>query len=158
MHTQENHILDYNQIDKHIFIGTNQCCRSHFEEELVSKGITADISLEAENVDMPFGIDYYLWLPVTDHTAPTLDQLRVGVSVFTTLISLGKKIYVHCKNGHGRAPTLVAAYYIMTGMAVDEAIATIQKRRAVVHLALVQHAVLKDFSLLITSGNVQKSL
>ncbi|HEX9664328.1 MAG TPA: hypothetical protein VGA49_00750 [Patescibacteria group bacterium] len=35
--------LEYNQIDSYIYIGTNACCGTHFEEKLLTKGIRADI-------------------------------------------------------------------------------------------------------------------
>ena len=43
-------------------------------------------------------------------------------------------MYVHCKNGHGRAPTMVAAYYVSTGLSVEEAVKRIQEKRKTIHL------------------------
>lgn len=71
--------LEYNYIINGIFIGTNQCCETHFDEQLKREGITADISLEEERVGAPFGVDFYVWIPVKNHTPPTLDQLEFGV-------------------------------------------------------------------------------
>ena len=56
-----------------------------------------------------------------------------------------KKIYVHCKNGHGRAPTLVAAYFVTQGMSTDEAFAFIKKRRSTIHPNKQQVASVKEF-------------
>jgi len=41
-------------------------CQEHFSEKLIKKGIKADISLEKESLDRPFGATYFLWLPVKD--------------------------------------------------------------------------------------------
>jgi protein-tyrosine phosphatase len=147
---EEHKKLDYSQIDAHIFIGTNMCCKTHFEEELLSQGIVADISLEEENIDAPFGVDFFHWLPVTDHTPPAPDQILVGVSIMQAHIDLDHKIYVHCKNGHGRAPTMVAAYYISQGATVEEAIETIREKRPSIHLDDVQIDRLKEFAALLT--------
>jgi len=75
-----------------------------------------------------------LRLPTKDHTASSQDQLRLGVAHLTQLINVGRKVYVHCRNGHGRAPTLVAAYYISTGLSVEEATNKIKNKREEVHL------------------------
>jgi len=117
----------------------------HFDAELSAEGITADISLEAEKVDTPLGVEYYTWIPVVDHTAPNAEQFDFGVATITKLINLGKKIYVHCQHGHGRAPTMVAAYLISTGMSTDEAIELIKTKRPEAHPEPVQVEALKEY-------------
>lgn len=145
--------FEYNQIDDSIFIGTDMCCQVHFEEELLQKGISADISLQDERLDAPFGVDYFLWLPTVDHQAPTQKQLELGAETIAALISEEEKVYVHCKNGHGRGPTLVAAYYIQLGMNVDEAIDRIVEKRPTVHMEDVQVQALHEFAKKYSSDN-----
>ncbi|MBI3114529.1 MAG: dual specificity protein phosphatase family protein, partial [Candidatus Harrisonbacteria bacterium] len=146
MNAHPQNEIDFNYITDGIYIGTNQCCKVHFEERLIKEGITADISLEEERVDAPFGVAFYTWIPVKNHTAPTPDQLEFGVSVLEKLVAIGKKIYVHCKNGHGRAPTLVAAYLTRKGEGPEEAEAFIKSKRPSMHLQDAQRAALRDFS------------
>ncbi len=111
------------------------CCQTHFDKKLLAKGVTLDVSMEGERVDRPQGIDYYLWLPTRDHTAPSMRKLAMGVTAMREAITADEKIYVHCKNGHGRAPTMVAAYFIKErGMTVEEAIAYIKKKRPEIHI------------------------
>ena len=86
--------FEYNKITEYIYLGTNQCCQVHFKKALLKKGIKADISLEKERIDAPFGVDYYLWLPVTDHTAPSQKQLITGVNFIENLIKNKIKIYI----------------------------------------------------------------
>lgn len=146
----ENHSplknIDYNLISDGIYIGTNQCCLLHFDEQLKNDGIEADISLEEESVDASLGVKFYLWIPVKNHTAPGQDQLDVGIAVLEKLVSLGRKVYVHCKNGHGRAPTLVAAYFIKHGKTINEAIELIKKKRSSIHLEDIQKKALIEFA------------
>ena len=139
--------LEYNHITDGIFIGTNKCCQTHFEEKLsTEEGIEVDISLEAERIDSAFGAKFYVWLPVVNFEAPTQDQLNFGVDAILKFLSMGKKVYVHCMNGHGRAPTLVAAYLIKSkGLNAEEAIAFIKKHRSAIHLEEVQVESLKEF-------------
>lgn len=139
--------LDHNKIVKYIYIGTNQCCQTHFDARLMRKGVKADISLEKSRLDAPFGVDYYLWLPVADHSAPTARQLELGVRVLKFCVENKLPVYVHCKNGHGRAPTLVAAYLISTGQTVNAALAYLKTRRKVTHLNERQINTLKKFKL-----------
>ncbi len=138
--------LEYNEIIDGIYIGTNQCCQTHFDEKLKKEGITVDISLEQDRLDAPFGVDFYIWMPVQDHTAPQPNQLAFGVSTLEILVSMGKKIYVHCQNGHGRAPTLVAAYLIEKGKKPAEAEAFIKSKRPTMHLEGAQRQALEDFN------------
>lgn len=138
--------FEYNYITDGIYIGTNQCCQTHFDEELKKEGITADISLEKNRLDAPFGVDFYVWIPVENHTAPKHDQLEFGTSVLEKLISMGKKVYVHCKNGHGRAPTLVAAYLVKKGKSPEESIAFIKSKRPAIHLQDAQIEALKTWT------------
>lgn len=145
-----NHLFkkefNYNYIADGIYIGTNQCCLTHFNEQLLKDGISADISLEEERIDAPLGVDFFIWIPVKNHAAPTSDQLEFGISVLEKLVAMKKKIYVHCKNGHGRAPTLVAAYLIKKGKNAEEAIAFIKSRRSSIHLEEVQKQALLDLA------------
>ncbi|MFA5954927.1 MAG: dual specificity protein phosphatase family protein [Patescibacteria group bacterium] len=138
--------LEYNQITDNIYVGTNQCCQTHFDESLKVLGLTADLSLEENRIDEPFGVEFYLWLPVIDLTAPSPDQFVIGVQFLKTLVSLNRKVYVHCQMGHGRAPTIVAAYLISQGRSVSEAIAFIKERRPVIHLEDVQVVALQEYA------------
>lgn len=137
--------IDYNHIINGIYIGTNQCCQTHFDEELRQEGIEADISLEAERIDAPFGIKFYIWLPVKNHTAPTDEQINFGIAVLEKLTAMGKKIYVHCQNGHGRAPLLVAAYLVSKGKTPEEAVSIIKSKRPAIHLNDLQMKSLLNF-------------
>ncbi len=61
--------FEYDQVTEHIYVGTNQCCIVHFDESLLEAGIRADISLEQERLDTPFGVDFFYGcrLLITSH-------------------------------------------------------------------------------------------
>lgn len=138
--------LEYNYIDDGIYIGTNQCCQTHMDEALQKEGITVDVSLESIRLDQPFGVTFYAWIPVDNHTSPTQDQLEFGVSVLSKIVEQKRKVYVHCQNGHGRAPTVVAAYFISKGMTSQEAENFIKSKRQSIHLDDVQREALIKFA------------
>lgn len=137
--------IEYSKINKYIYIGTNQCSQEHFSKELIKKGICADISLEEKRLDTPLGVKFYLWLPTKDHRAPSEIQLEIGVKALSDLIKAKMKVYIHCKNGHGRAPLLAAAYFIKNGMSLEKAISLLKSKRSGVHFHPVQLKVLKKF-------------
>ena len=137
--------FDYDQINDEVFIGTNMCCQAGFDRELLSKDVRADISLEKDKIDAPIGVDYFLWLPTENNQAPTQDKLTLGVKTLEFLIDRKIKVYIHCKNGHGRAPTLFAAYLIKRGMSVEDAVKYLKSKRPAIHLNEVQAAALEKF-------------
>lgn len=126
--------FDYDQISDEIFLGTNMCCIDGYKTELLTQGINADISLELERIDNPEGVEYFLWLPVQDKHAPTDSQLELGVANLDYFVRNSIKVFVHCKNGHGRGPTLVAGYFISQGNTVQQAIDIVSRERPEVHL------------------------
>ena len=71
--------------------------------------------------------------------------MQFGADALQKLVKMKKKMYVHCKNGHGRAPTMVAAYLISQGKSVDEALALIKKKRPSIHIEKVQKKALQTF-------------
>lgn len=137
--------FDYNKVTEYIYLGSNQCCQVHFKPSLLKKGVKADISLEKERLDSPFGVDYFLWLPVKDRTPPTPKQMLVGAKTIKDFVDNKIKVYVHCKRGHTRSPTLVAAYFILEGMTTTEAIKKVRLKRKVTHLTQSQIKALKRF-------------
>ncbi|MBI2099567.1 dual specificity protein phosphatase family protein [Candidatus Uhrbacteria bacterium] len=142
---KEHLSFDYDQITPYVFIGTNECCQTHFNKQLLGKEIKANISLEFERIDAPYGVKYFLWLPVRDHSAPRETQLMVGANVLADLVEAKVKTFVHCQNGHGRAPTLVAAYFVLKGMDLDEAIEFVETKRRAAHVEPSQRRALKQF-------------
>lgn len=136
--------FEYSRITNQIYLGTNQCCQAHFKKELLAKGVKADISLEKERLDAPFGVDYFLWLPVVDKKAPSQKQLLIGAKAIKDLIDNKVKVYVHCKRGHGRSPTLVAAYFILKGHTAVDAIKKVRAKRDI-HLTISQVTALRSF-------------
>jgi protein-tyrosine phosphatase len=135
----------YDQITDNIWIGSNMCCDLH-NKKLIELGFDADVDMEEKRAEEPPHTQIYLWFPTPDHSPPTLEQLSAGVAAITSMVKDGLKIYVHCKNGHGRGPTMVAAYLISTGMGVEEAFDFIRSKRSSIHPRDVQIKQLEKFS------------
>ncbi len=141
--------FEYSKITNNIFIGTNKCCQIHFNKSLIKKGIFADISLEKELNDSPQGVKLFLWIPTIDHKAPPFHLLKLGVDVLDHIVKENLKVYVHCRSGHTRAPTLVAAYFIKKGYSIKEAISIIKKKRPKINIHPDQMKALKKYQIFI---------
>lgn len=143
--------LEYSKITDQVYVGSDFCCgrdcRDH-AEEFKKLGVSVEISLTAEKKEIPpDNLDLYSWMPIVDECPPTPDQFDLGVAIINQAVKNGKTVYVHCINGHGRSPTMVAAYLIRhKGMDVDEAIDFIAKKRLEVHVEDVQREALKEFA------------
>lgn len=140
-------IIDYSKITHYIYIGTNMCsikgCNIHFR--LLKKlGVYADISLEKEHSEEPSHLKTHIWLPTKDKKPPSKTQLLIGTAALKQFEADKKKVYVHCKHGHGRSPTLVAAYLITKGYNTKRAIEIIKQKRPEIHITKPQiKAILK---------------
>jgi len=144
------HIFDYSKIDEHIYLGSDFCrggrCILH-GEQFKKLGVCVEINLSAEKKEIPpDGIDIYSWIPVVDGHAPTIDQLLLGTAIINEAVMNNDIVYVHCKNGHGRSPTMVAAYYIRyKGFEISDAVRMIEDIRHEVHIEDSQLKALEEF-------------
>lgn len=135
---------EFSKVTENLYVGTNMCCGAH-GQKLAEMGFTADLDLEEQRQEFPPRVPAYLWLPVKDHQAPSPEQLALGVAFLDAVVQRGGKVYVHCRAGHGRSPTLAAAYFIAQGMSVAEAIKRVQDGRPEAHPETAQVEALKEF-------------
>jgi len=113
------------------------------------RGISAIINMREQrfsDVDAGIAGERHLHLPTIDNTPPTVPDLSRGVAFASDEIARGGKVYIHCGVGVGRAPTMVAAYLISTGLTPQDALQQIKQARPFVHLTAAQRAVLDEFA------------
>jgi len=118
--------------------------------ELVEElGISAVVNLRAEYQDVfaaPFP-KAYLWLPVIDHTDPTVEQMLSGAQFIDAAVRSGQRVLVHCKMGIGRSPTLAAAYLVWRGATVQEAVERVQADKGLLGIGpVVSRVALREFA------------
>jgi len=117
--------------------------------ELVEKHrFTAVVNLRAECQDV-FGPPLpaaYLWLPVQDHTDPTPEQMLLGAQFVNAAVRVEQRVFIHCRMGIGRSPTLAAAYLITTGLSVDEALRRIESNTIALYGSVVSRLTLNQFA------------
>jgi protein-tyrosine phosphatase len=107
---------------------------------LRERGVTSVVNMRGEYDEQKHGFapEYYCHLPTVDNHAPTLEHLRKGVGFIQQEVDAGRKVYIHCWEGVGRAPTMLAAYLVSTGIKPGEAWARIKAVRPFIRPSLSQ--------------------
>jgi len=60
-----------------------------------------------------------LWLPTVDHFEPSLEHLKDAVEFIAEHKALNKRVYVHCRVGHGRSAAVVFAWMLYNNPSAD---------------------------------------
>lgn len=99
-----------------------------------AQGISAIVNLCGEFCDLheieeSSGFEVY-YLPVSDECAPDLEAMEQALDWLDEAIYLKKKVLVHCRLGHGRTGTFIAAYLLRRGFAFKAAEKTLKGRNA----------------------------
>src|ERR1700761_1346495 len=94
-------------------------------------GITAIINMRMHSVykEAQYEGFHYLHLPTPDNTPPPLEVLQQGADFADREIKRGGKVYIHCRQGLGRGPTMCTAYLLKTGLTLEDALTMIRKVR-----------------------------
>ncbi len=98
------------------------------------QGIRAIVNLCGEFCDLHqveegSGFEVY-YLPVVDECAPDLEAMEKALDWMDECIYLDKKVLVHCRLGHGRTGTFIAAYLLRRGFDFKLAEKTMKGRNA----------------------------
>ena len=113
--------LKRSQINAHLFLGSQYNLLGL--KKLKALGVTAIVNMRMHNTygnAAHEGIKY-LHLPTVDNTPPPLEVLIKGANFIDEEIRHNGIVYVHCRQGLGRGPTMATAYLIKTGMTYQDA-------------------------------------
>ena len=138
-------LLQYSEVTPQVYVGAQYGKRG--KNHLIKNGINADVNLRIEFDDAEHGLDLaqYCYLPTIDDDAISMEHLQEGVKFITDVVNAGEKVYIHCAGGIGRAPTMATAYFISTGMSMDEAINLIKQARPFIYIMPPQMERLREF-------------
>jgi dual specificity MAP kinase phosphatase len=117
------------QITANLFLGSQY--NKLGLQKLKSLGITAIVNMREHSVygdSLYLGIKY-LHLATVDNTPPAIETLITGADFIDNEIKNGGKVYVHCRQGLGRGPTMTLAYLLKTGLTYDDAFMLVKKVR-----------------------------
>jgi protein-tyrosine phosphatase len=82
--------------------------------------------------------------PLEEYEAPELSELQQVSSDVASLIAHGEVVYIHCRAGIQRAPTVACAVLMQMGWPLADAYRVVSSRRAVAAMSEEQLAVLRQ--------------
>ena len=114
--------------------------------KLKALGVTAIINMRIHSIytHAQYKGFNYLHLPTPDHTPPTMDDLIKGADFADEQIKAGGKVYIHCRQGLGRGPTMTVAYLLKTGLTYNDAYKLVKSVRTFINPNSAQVARLKE--------------
>ena len=126
---------------------------------LKQHGISAVVGLQAERSDEESRLRsaglQYLRVPIKDGHAPELSQIQSMVSWINKQTENGRKVYMHCAAGVGRAPTMGMAYLVSTGLTADQAYEEIKQKHHDTDPSPRQLEAVREYEALISSRKTQ---
>lgn len=132
-------------ITPNIYVG-GQYAR-HSVSDLERLGITGIVNMRMSSIHKDItGLHMRTCnLPTPDLHAPTQADLKKGIAFIEKEIKSGGKVYIHCRQGEGRGPTMAIAYLISTGLTYDDAFNLVQKVRTFINPTEEQREALHIF-------------
>lgn len=121
--------IRYSHVAPNLYLGGKY--PAHTYDLFREWGITGIVSMRTHaSAPGPKDIEV-LHLPTQDWMPPKLEDLQKGAKFINEKIANGGSVYVHCRLGEGRGPTMAAAYLLSNGFTVEEALAQLSKYRPV---------------------------
>jgi diacylglycerol kinase family enzyme len=118
---------DYTQFAPYLYVGG--AYRRSAYKRFKQWGVTGIVNMRYSTPPpAPDGFTV-LHLKTRDWTPPTLDALTEGVEFIQSRAAKGEGVYIHCRQGEGRGPTMAAAYLISQGFTVEESLKLLKKSR-----------------------------
>ena len=100
---------------------------------LARKGIGSVIDARSEAADDEAALAAQglrlLHLPVDDFRPPTQEQFVAATEWALAEMAAGRKVYVHCRSGIGRSPSIVSAILMAIDYPLSDAVQTVRKQR-----------------------------
>lgn len=129
------HSLEKGRVEPYLYVGGQYNLKGLLI--LKSLGITAIINMRMHS---PYRENHflgikYLHFPTPDHTAPRMQDLIQGADFADEEIKNGGKVFIHCRQGMGRGPTMTIAYLMKKGYSFQDAINKVRKVRSFINLS-----------------------
>ncbi|HEY6900017.1 MAG TPA: dual specificity protein phosphatase, partial [Puia sp.] len=136
--------LRRSQITANLFLGGQYNWRGL--RLLREMGVTAVVNMRMHSVyvEARYQGMKYLHLPTPDNTPPKLEDLIRGAEFAHEEVQAGGKVYIHCRQGLGRGPTMAIAYLLRMGQTYEDAFATVRRVRTFINPRPGQVARLKE--------------
>jgi len=146
------HSLNKGAVEPNLFVGGQYNLRGLLALKAI--GITGIINMRMHS---PYRENHflgikYLHLPTPDHGAPRMEDLIIGARFANDEIKNGGKVFIHCRQGIGRGPTMTIAYLMKKGDSFQTAISKVRKTRSFINLSHAQIIRLKELEKYYSEG------
>ena len=138
---------DTSRIDEHLWIGAKPSILGRWWLEKIKKlRIYSLLPMVSTNKDKRAGVNSaYSGFHIPEYVQISLADYSRAVREIESMASLGQGVYIHCREGVGRAPAIGAAFLISEGQSIEEALDKVGTRRKVASLSHLQIASLEEF-------------
>ena len=125
--------LKRSQITANLFLGSQYNLVGL--RKMKALGITAIINMRMHSIysEAQYEDFHYLHLPTVDNTPPPMETLIKGADFADAEVKKGGKVYIHCRQGLGRGPTMTIAYLLKTGLTFQDAFDLVKKVRTFIN-------------------------
>lgn len=132
------------QVTKHLYIGSQYNLIGL--KKLKALGVTAIVNMRMHAVydEATHEGVKYLHLPTIDNTPPKLEDLVKGADFIDEEIRNNGAVYVHCRQGLGRGPTMAIAYLLKLSLTYQQAYNVVRNVRIFINLQSSQKKRLKE--------------
>ena len=110
-------VFDFDRIDEHVLLGRQP--RNEADVRALRDNRVSAVLCLTQPWELYVPPEMYrtyslerLALPTCDFGAPTMEQLRLGLSFIHEHRSRGQSVYIHCNAGKGRSGVMAVAYYL----------------------------------------------
>ena len=128
-------------------------------KKLKEMGITAIVNMrETSLYTAPIEGFKYLHLPTVDNTPPSIKDLNRGAIFVDEEIKNNGKVYIHCRQGLGRGPSMAIAYLLKLGTTYEDAFALVKSVRSFINPRPEQILRLKELEAFYKKEERQKAV
>ncbi|GJM24915.1 MAG: phosphatase [Phycisphaerae bacterium] len=143
-------------IDDSVLLG--RIPRKREINELRHEGIGAIINMCDEFAGHTVQLEEFnikqLRLPTIDLVCPSIENLQRGVEFIRQCADSGKKVYIHCKAGRGRAATMALCYLIAKrSVCAEDAYNEMKSARVQVDRNLFKRQPVRTFEEIVRGGH-----
>jgi atypical dual specificity phosphatase len=138
--------FSFDAVTDHLYVGSRFDPADWFV--LAALNITVDINLQIEGHDhfLRNAPEIYLWIPTPDWYGPSVQTITTVASFIGLMVGEGRKVYLHCDAGVGRAPAAAVGYLITIGLNFEEALDYLKVKRPASRLSDAQLQQLREFA------------
>jgi len=141
---ENNGTADLSRITENIWIGSGVGMEAP-DKKILELHFDVDVDVEQYPREYIPGVKSIIVFPVAENEEISTEQLSLGSAILSEAVKLDLTAYVRSPAGRGRAPTLVAAYLITTGMNVEQSMSFVRDRRGSITFSKPQEEALIRF-------------